>query len=85
MSVRIKKKREQGKRKKESKEYTQENNHVYSDNYSGYMKKLDFQLEMKQNSNKYKYSYPIEDTNWKSSRSDFISLKHYRRDLDALS
>ena len=83
MSLQIKK--EKRKRNKKSNEYTQENNHVYSDNYSGYMKKLDFQLEMKQNSNKYKYSDPIEDTNWKSSRSDFISLKHYRRDLDALS
>ena len=83
MSLRIKK--ETIKTNKKVYELSQINKRVYSENYTDYLNKAGWRLERKHHSSKHYYSDLLEDTDWKSSYSDLISSKHYRRDLDALS
>ena len=83
MSLRIQK--EKIKTNEKALEISRINKREYSENYADYLNKAGWQLKRKHRSHKYYYSDLLEDTDWKSSYSDLISSKHYRRDLDALS
>ena len=61
------------------------NGTIFSKDYVDFLNEAGWRLEKKLPSNSYKYSDLLEDTDWKSNDMDFISSKHYRRDLDALS
>jgi len=82
MSVRINKKTITTNKKAD--EVFRINNQVYSEKYADYLNKASWLLERSNPSNNYYYSDLLEDTDWKSSYSHFISSKHYRRELDAL-
>ena len=58
---------------------------IFSKDYVDFLNDAGWKLEKKLPSNTYNYSDLLEDTEWKSNVNNFISLKHYRRDLDALS
>ncbi len=57
----------------------------FSKDYVDFLNEAGWRLEKKLPSNSNNYSDLLEDTDWKSSEMSFISLKHYRRDLDSLS
>ena len=59
--------------------------YIFSKDYEDFLSEAGCRLEKKLPSNSYKYSDLLEDTDWKSNYIDIRSLKHYRRDLDALS
>ena len=61
------------------------NGNIFSKDYADFLIDAGWRLEKKFPSNSYKYSDLLEDTEWKSNDIDFISSKHFRRDLDALS
>ena len=61
------------------------NGNIFSKYYVDFLSEAGWRLEKKLPSNSDKYSDLLEDTDWKSNDIDFISSKHYRRDLDALS
>ena len=58
---------------------------IFSKDYVDFLSDAGWRLEKKLPSNSDKYSDLLEDTDWKSNDIEFISSKHYRRDLDALS
>tara|TARA_B100001250_G_C19278331_1_gene562193 strand:- start:305 stop:556 length:252 start_codon:yes stop_codon:yes gene_type:complete len=57
----------------------------FSKDYVDFLNEAGWRLEKKLPSNSNNYSDLLEDTDWKSNDIDFRCLKHYRRDLDALS
>ena len=57
----------------------------FSKDYVEFLSEAGWRLEKKFPSNSNNYSDLLEDTDWKYSDLDYKSLKHYRRDLDALS
>ena len=57
----------------------------FSKDYVDFLKEAGWTLEKKLPSNITNYSDLLEDTDWKSNDIDSNCLKHYRRDLDALS
>ena len=61
------------------------NKSIFSKDYVDFLSDAGWKLEKKLPSNSNSYSDLLEDTEWKSNDNDFISSKHYRRDLDALS
>ncbi len=61
------------------------NRNIFSKDYVDFLSEAGWRLEKKLPSNSNNYSDLLEDTDWKSNDIDFRSLKHYRRDLDALS
>ena len=61
------------------------NGNIFSKDYVDFLSEAGWRLEKKLPSNSDKYSDLLEDTDWKSNDIEFISSKHYRRDLDALS
>ena len=61
------------------------NGRIFSKDYVDFLSEAGWRLEKKLPSNRNNYSDLLEDTDWKSNNSDFRCLKHYRRDLDALS
>ena len=61
------------------------NDKVFTKDYVDFLNEAGWKLENKLPSNINQYSDLLEDTDWKSNYSDLNSLKHYRRDLDALS
>ena len=66
-------------------ESTKMNGEVFSKDYVDFLSDAGWRLEKKLPSNSNNYSDLLEDTDWKSNDIVFKSLKHYRRDLDALS
>ncbi len=58
---------------------------LFSKDYVDFLKEAGWRLEKIYPSNRDNYSDLLEDTEWKSNEISFNSLKHYRRDLDALS
>ncbi len=58
---------------------------LFSKDYVDFLKEAGWRLEKIYPSNRDSYSDLLEDTEWKSNEVSFNSLKHYRRDLDALS
>tara|TARA_Y100001968_G_scaffold40559_1_gene30791 strand:- start:23 stop:274 length:252 start_codon:yes stop_codon:yes gene_type:complete len=60
-------------------------NRVFSKDYVDFLNEAGWRLEKKFPSNNNHYSDLLEDTDWKPNKSVIKSLKHYRRDLDALS
>ena len=58
---------------------------IFTKDYVDFLSETGWRLEKKFPSNSNNYSDLLEDTDWKSNKLDFQSLKHYRRDLDALS
>ena len=61
------------------------NDRVFSQGYVDFLNQAGWRLERKLPSNSYHYSDLLEDTEWKSNDSSLKLLRHYRRDLDALS
>ncbi len=61
------------------------NESLFSKDYVDFLNDAGWRLEKKFPSNSNNYSDLLEDTEWKSIYNDYGSLKHYRRDLDALS
>ena len=66
-------------------ESTKKNGEVFSKDYVDFLSEAGWRLEKKLPSNSNNYSDLLEDTEWKSKKTVIKSLKHYRRDLDALS
>ena len=64
---------------------SQLNDQVFSKDYVDFLNDAGWRLERKLPSNKTNYSDLLEDTDWKSIKSDLRCSIHYRRDLDALS
>ncbi len=58
---------------------------IYSQDYAEFLNEAGWRLEKKLPSNSNNYSDLLEDTEWKSNEIGINTLKHYRRDLDALS
>ena len=58
---------------------------IFSKDYVEFLSEAGWRLEKKLPSNRDNYSDLLEDTDWRSNDIDFRTLKHYRRDLDALS
>ena len=58
---------------------------IFSKDYVDFLNEAGWRLEKKVPSNSNYYSDLLEDTDWKPNKSVLKSLKHYRRDLDALS
>ena len=58
---------------------------VFSKDYVDFLNEAGWILERKLPSNINYYSDLLEDTDWKSNFPHLKPLKHYRRDLDALS
>ncbi len=58
---------------------------IFSKDYVDFLNEAGWRLEKKFPSNCNNYSDLLEDTEWESIETVFISSKHYRRDLDALS
>ncbi len=58
---------------------------IFSKDYVDFLSDAGWRLEKKLPSNTNNYSDLLEDTDWNSNVIDFKCLKHYRRDLDALS
>ena len=58
---------------------------VFSKDYVDFLNEAGWRLEKKFPSNNNYYSDLLEDTEWNTKEISLISLKHYRRDLDALS
>tara|TARA_Y100001968_G_scaffold50550_1_gene41209 strand:+ start:107 stop:358 length:252 start_codon:yes stop_codon:yes gene_type:complete len=70
----------------ESKKYTsKQKDKVFSKDYVDFLKDGGWKLEKNLGSNSNYYSDLLEDTEWKQNKSGIKQLKHYRRDLDALS
>ena len=70
----------------ESKKYTsKQKDKVFSKDYVDFFKDAGWKLEKNLPSNSNYYSDLLEDTEWKQNKSVIMPLKHYRRDLDALS
>ena len=65
--------------------HTKINESIFSKDYVDFLSDAGWRLEKKLPSNSNNYSDLLEDTEWKSNYNDLGSLKHYRRDLDALS
>ena len=61
------------------------NEKIFSKDYVDFLKEAGWTLEKKLPSNITNYSDLLEDTDWKSNDINYRCLKHYRRDLDALS
>ncbi len=61
------------------------NRSIFTKDYVDFLNDAGWRLERKFPSNNYNYSDLLEDTEWRSSNTDFSFSKHYRRDLDALS
>ena len=57
----------------------------FSKDYVDFLNEAGWILEKKLPSNVNNYSDLLEDTDWKSAHPNLTVLKHYRRDLDALS
>ncbi len=57
----------------------------FSKDYVDFLREAGWRLEKKRPSNSNNYSDLLEDTDWNSNDVHFSYLKHYRRDLDALS
>ena len=83
MTVEIKSTQE--KHDQEIKNLSDFNDKVFTKDYVDFLNEAGWKLENKLPSNINQYSDLLEDTDWKSNYSDLNSLKHYRRDLDALS
>tara|TARA_Y100001968_G_C19190772_1_gene635069 strand:+ start:377 stop:625 length:249 start_codon:yes stop_codon:yes gene_type:complete len=64
---------------------SKKNENIFSKDYVEFLSDAGWRLERKFPSNTNNYSDLLEDTDWKSNEVDFKCLKHYRRDLDALS
>ena len=58
---------------------------IFTKDYVDFLSEAGWRLEKKLPSNSDNYSDLLEDTDWNSDEITFISSKHYRRDLDALS
>ena len=58
---------------------------IFSKDYVEFLSEAGWRLEKKLPSSMDNYSDLLEDTDWRSNDIDFGTLKHYRRDLDALS
>tara|TARA_B100000579_G_C22371957_1_gene638706 strand:+ start:181 stop:432 length:252 start_codon:yes stop_codon:yes gene_type:complete len=61
------------------------NESKFSKDYVDFLNEAGWRLEKILPSNSNNYSDLLEDTDWKYNNIGFTSLKHYRRDLDALS
>ena len=61
------------------------NENKFSEDYVDFLSAAGWRLEKKLPSNSSNYSDLLEDTDWTSSENNIRCLKHYRRDLDALS
>tara|TARA_B100000579_G_C22540214_1_gene714852 strand:- start:492 stop:743 length:252 start_codon:yes stop_codon:yes gene_type:complete len=61
------------------------NEQVFSKDYVDFLNEAGWILEKKLPSTTNNYSDLLEDTDWKTNKAVLKSLKHYRRDLDALS
>ena len=66
-------------------DFSQFNDQTFSKDYVDFLNEAGWRLEKKLPSNNNHYSDLLEDTEWKYDISDIKHLKHYRRDLDALS
>tara|TARA_Y100001968_G_C19088076_1_gene586300 strand:- start:449 stop:700 length:252 start_codon:yes stop_codon:yes gene_type:complete len=66
-------------------EITCYNEKVYTKDFIEFLLEAGWRLEKKFPSNNNHYSDLLEDTEWINSNTDYTCLKHYRRDLDALS
>ncbi len=73
------------KKEKRLNELSKFNEQVFSRDYVDFLREAGWILEKRFPSKIYHYSDLLEDTDWKSTKSDFKSSIHYRRDLDALS
>ena len=60
-------------------------NNIFSKNYVDFLNEAGWRLEKKLPSNNHFYSDLLEDTDWKSNFRENNCLRHYRRDLDAIS
>tara|TARA_Y100001968_G_C19383046_1_gene731341 strand:+ start:796 stop:1047 length:252 start_codon:yes stop_codon:yes gene_type:complete len=67
------------------KEQSKVSESIFSKDYVDFLSEAGWRLEKKFPSNTNNYSDLLEDTDWKSNNKDYRCLKHYRRDLDALS
>ena len=70
---------------KEYNDHSRHKNQIFSEDYVDFLNKAGWRQERKLQSNSSNYSDLLEDTDWTSSNSGVYSLKHCRRDLDALS
>ncbi|WP_158466654.1 hypothetical protein [Prochlorococcus marinus] len=70
---------------KKSCDHTQFNDQHFTRDYVDFLNEAGWRLEKKLPSNSNHYSDLLEDTEWNSINSNIKKLKHYRRDLDALS
>ncbi len=61
------------------------NSQVFSKDYVNYLNEAGWRLEKKLPSNSNHYSDLLEDIDWETNQLTRNTLKHYRRDLDALS
>ena len=61
------------------------NDQAFSKDYVDFLNEAGWILKKKLPSNDINYSDLLEDTDWKYNIRDIKHLKHYRRDLDALS
>ena len=57
----------------------------FTKDYVDFLNEAGWRLEKKFPSNNNHYSDLLENTDWKHNKTVIKSLKHYRRDLDALS
>ncbi len=58
---------------------------LFTIDYVDFLKEAGWKLEKNMPSMNNNYSDLLEDTEWKSNKSELKRLKHYRRDLDSLS
>tara|TARA_B100000700_G_C15053972_1_gene861845 strand:- start:4313 stop:4552 length:240 start_codon:yes stop_codon:yes gene_type:complete len=60
-------------------------NNIFSKDYVDFLNEAGWRLEKKLPSNNHFYSDLLEDTDWKPNSRKNNCLRHYRRDLDAIS
>ncbi len=83
--MQLKTKEEQPPTLEKSIEHSKFNESIFSKDYVDFLSEAGWRLEKKLPSNSNIYSDLLEDTDWKSNDINLRCLKHYRRDLDALS
>ncbi len=77
--------KDQNKSNEKANNSSQLNIQVFSKDYVDFLNESGWRLEKKFPSNNHNYSDLLEDTEWKCTSLEVSCLKHYRRDLDALS
>tara|TARA_B100000965_G_scaffold225552_1_gene188792 strand:+ start:281 stop:520 length:240 start_codon:yes stop_codon:yes gene_type:complete len=71
--------------KKKNNKVSNLTNNIFSKDYVDFLNEAGWRLEKKLPSNNHFYSDLLEDTDWKSNFRENNCLRHYRRDLDAIS